>query len=112
MKTFINIAICFLFLSVSCQQEEILSHKPEQLGNESPGLDADQETTVLNVEIHYPGSNAYDSAYIIFKNADAEIKEMLTLQNVNSVASKTISGIELGQWNVSISFFFNYPIVL
>lgn len=105
MKTFISIVIFFLFLSLSCQQEEILSHKPVQLGNEDPGVGVGQETSILNVVIHYPASNAYDSAYITFKNPDGEITEKLALDIVNSVALKTITGINQGKWNVSISFF-------
>ncbi|HEY5919629.1 MAG TPA: hypothetical protein VIU13_19555, partial [Chryseolinea sp.] len=52
---------------------------PELFGYASSGFDAIARLISLNLQIHYPDSGSYDSAYIAFKNSTTEIKRQLIL---------------------------------
>lgn len=59
----------------------------------------------LNLQIRFPDSGVYDSAYIVFSNADTEVKQKLTLNNATHTAVGVVTNITAGKWNISSSFF-------
>jgi hypothetical protein len=59
----------------------------------------------LDIRLQYPVLIAFDSAYIVFKNATSEIKYNLTLDNSSHVAVGHIAAIPSGDWKISTSYF-------
>jgi hypothetical protein len=78
---------------------------PEPFGYVSFGFDVVSRVTNLNLQIHHPDSGSYDSAYIVFKNAETEIKKKLILNNSTYTATGVVANIPSGNWNISSSFF-------
>ena len=67
--------------------------------------DSDVVATNLNTQIQFPVAKAYDSAFIIFRNDEEEIKQKLILDHDWFVASGAVADISRGTWEISISFF-------
>ena len=78
---------------------------PERFGYASFGFDIAERVAQLNLQIQYYDSASYDSAYIVFRNSETEIKQKLILNNETHTAAGLVPKITLGTWNVSISFF-------
>jgi hypothetical protein len=78
---------------------------PELFGYASFGFDVVSRPISLKLQIHYPDSGSYDSAYIVFKNSETEIKQKLILNNSTSTANGFVTNIPSGNWNISSSFF-------
>ncbi len=78
---------------------------PEQFGYVSFGFDVVERVAELNLQIQYYDSANYDSAYIVFRNSETEIKQKLILNNETHTAAGLVPKIALGNWSVSISFF-------
>ena len=102
MKTFAMKAMRYNFLLLfflACQHEEKITPANDD-GNASSFTISN-----LNLQIHYPDLNRYDSAYVILKNFEGEIKQKLILNNSSYVATGIIPLIPPGDWKISISFF-------
>src|SRR5262245_10480622 len=96
-----SIAAQLLTLTVifySCNEEEILS--PNTIDIDFIGTG-----TSLNLRVQYPDSTSYDSAYIIFRNSEIQIKQKLILNNTTYIADGIVTNIAAGNWNNSTSFF-------
>ena len=78
---------------------------PEFFGLLSFGFDVAPRSAGLNMRIHYPDAGIYDSAYIVFKNSETEIKQKLILNNSTYLASGVVSNLSPGSWDISTSFF-------
>jgi len=78
---------------------------PQLFGYFSFGFDVVPRVTNLNLEVHYPDTITYDSAYIVFRNPETEIKQKLNLNNSTYVARGVVANIPSGNWNISTSFF-------
>ena len=78
---------------------------PELFGYASFGFDVVSRPISLKLQIHYPDSGSYDSAYILFKNSETEIKQQLILNNSTYTATGLVANIPSGNWNISFSFF-------
>lgn len=101
MKKIITSAAKLLALSVfcfSCKDETLLSPETKR-------IELTSAVTNLNLQIHYPDSGSYDSAYIVFKNPEGEIKERLILNNATYTAIGVVPYIGSGNWNITTSFF-------
>jgi hypothetical protein len=101
MKKLITSAAQLLALTVfcySCKEETPLSP-------ETSKIELTSAITNLNLQIQYPDSGNYDSAYIVFRNTESEIKESLILNNATYTAIGVVPNIGAGSWYITASFF-------
>jgi len=100
---------CFVvLLSLSCQQEEKIAPNTGIATfplHESGRFNGVERAIQLNLQILYYDSTSYDSAHIVFRNSETEIKQKLILNNETHNATGLGPEITLGNWSVSISFF-------
>jgi hypothetical protein len=87
-----------LVIFSSCSEEPSLSPI-------TSSIDLVPMVASLNLQIRYPDSGSFDSAYIVFKNSDTEVKQKLILDNSTYAAVGVIPNITAGKWNISASFF-------
>jgi hypothetical protein len=78
---------------------------PEMFGLASFGFEVVKIATDLNIHFQYPDISTYDSAYIVFKNDAAVIKQKLTLNNISHIATGHVTNLPVGNWNISTSYF-------
>ena len=101
MKTIINSVaqlVVLVLIFCSCNEEQT----PSPIASDIALVPT---IARLNLEIRHPNSGIYDSAYIVFSNADTEIKQKLTLNNTTYKAVGAVPNITAGKWSISTSFF-------
>jgi hypothetical protein len=59
----------------------------------------------LNIKIKYPDPVTYDSAYVVFKNSETEVKMQLTLNNSAHTATGAVTLNSFGNWKISTSYY-------